>query len=195
MISEHEIDLLVVGTHGRTGARKLLMGSVAEKIFRQASCPVLTVGPNVPPAIDNRVRLQRILFATDFGPESLAALRYALSLAEEHQAQLTLLHVVEYPGSIVDVEAIRATKMSRLRELVPPEAESWCRVEYLVEFSAAISLAPEKIMEIARLRGEDLIILGVRPVHGAIGAVTHFAHTTAQHIAAHAACPVLTVRE
>ena len=99
LIGEHDVDLIVVGTHGRTAARKLLMGSVAEKIFRQATCPVLIVGPNVPGMKNGERQFQRILFATDFSKESLAALPYAVSLAEEDQSQLALLHVVEQPSA------------------------------------------------------------------------------------------------
>jgi len=195
LVGEHEIDLLVVGTHGRTGARKLLMGSVAEKLFRQAACPVLSVGPNVPSKPANEIRFQRILLATDFGEESLAALPYAISLAEEGQAQLVLLHVVDQPAAgILDLEEVKASLIRRLKELVPPEAEPWCHVECLVEFGRQFSFSAERILEVAAEREADLIVIGARPTHGAVSTVTHLTHTKAQQIVAHAACPVLTVR-
>jgi nucleotide-binding universal stress UspA family protein len=191
LMGEHDIDLIVVGTHGRTGARKLLMGSIAEKIFRQAACPVLSVGPNVPSRTDDKIKFQHILFATDFGEDSLAALPYAVSLAEENQSQLLLLHVVEHPAAgIVDLEAVTASMMRRLKELAPAEAEPWCRVEFLVEFGRQFAPAAERILEIATDRGADLIVLGARPTHRAVSA--HLA-TTAQHIVAHATCPVFTI--
>jgi nucleotide-binding universal stress UspA family protein len=195
LIEEHEIDLLVVGTHGRTGARKLLMGSIAEKIFRQAACPVLSIGPNVSCKHAGEIRFHSILLATDFGEESLASLRYAFSLAEETQAQLTLLHVVEQPAAgIIDREAVTESVTRRLKELVPPEAEAWCHVECVVEFGQQFALPAPRILEIAKDKAADLIILGVRSTHRAVSTVTHLAHTTAQHIVAHATCPVLTVR-
>jgi len=195
LIGERDIDLLVVGTHGRTGARKLLLGSIAEKIFRLAACPVLSVGPNVSCKPNREIQFQKILFATDFSEESLTALPYAISLAEEDQAQLALLHVVEHPAAgILHLEAVRASLLGRLHELVPPEAETWCQVECLVEFSHQFAPPAERILEIARDRAADLIVLGVRPAHRAASTLTHLAHTTAQHIVAHAACPVLTVR-
>jgi nucleotide-binding universal stress UspA family protein len=197
LVGEHQIDLLVVGSHGRTGVKKLLMGSIAEKIFRHATCPVLTVGPHVSGEPTGETRFPHILFATDFSEESLSALPYAISLAEENQSRLALLHVVREPAvGIVGLEAVRASLMLRLRELVPAEAESWCAVECLVEFGGQFtSPSPgERILEIAANRGVDLIVLGVRATRGALSPVTHLAYTTAQHIVAHATCPVLTVR-
>ncbi len=79
-------------------------------------------------------------------------------------------------------------------ELEPPEAESWCDVQCLVGFSRQFAPPAERILEIARERAADLIVLGVRPTHGAFSTVTHLSHTTAQHVVAHARCPVLTIR-
>src|SRR5713226_7487812 len=87
-------DLIVLGTHGRTGAQKFILGSVAEEIFRRSSVPVLTMGPNVHSGTHNGAQFHRVLFATDFTPESLAAAPYAISLAQENQARLMLLHVI-----------------------------------------------------------------------------------------------------
>lgn len=194
-ISEHDIDLLVLGTHGRTGARKLLMGSIAEKIFRQAACPVVSIGPNVACKHDGEIQFCNILLATDFGAESLASLPFAFSLAEEAQAQLTLLHVIEQTAAgIIDREAATASVRRRLNELIPADAEAWCHVECLVEFGEEFALPALRILEIAKDKAADLIILGARPAHSTISAVTHLAHTTVQHIVAHATCPVLTVR-
>jgi nucleotide-binding universal stress UspA family protein len=135
LIGEHDIDLLVVGTHGRTGARKLLMGSIAEKIFRQAACPVLTVGPNVVRQPKSVAEFNQILLATDFGGESAAAAPYAISLAQEHQARLSLLHVLERPHvGTVDLESNSDFLVRRLQELVPKDAEMWCHPEYFVQF-------------------------------------------------------------
>jgi nucleotide-binding universal stress UspA family protein len=195
IIEEHDIDLLVLGTHGRTGVRKLVMGSVAEEIFRRAACPVLSVGPNVSCKPNGEIQFQHILFATDFSEDSLAALPYAFSLAEEDESQLELLHVVEQPAAgIVDLKTVTASLMRRLKQLVPPEAEPWCHAECLLEFGRQFARPTERILEIAGDRAADLIVLGVRPVHGNPGVITHFASTTAQQIATYATCPVLTVR-
>ena len=194
VIAEHDIDLMVIGSHGRAGLGKLFVGSVAEEIFRRATCPVLSVGPNVSSKAAGEVRFQHIVFATDFSDDSLAALPYALSLAEEDQAQLTLLHVVEEPAAgIADLEEVKAFLMRRLQKLVPPEAELWCQAECLLEFGRQFARPAARILEIARDQAADLIVLGVRPVHGKLGLVAHLASTTAQ-ILTEAACPVLTVR-
>ncbi|MGA2980183.1 MAG: universal stress protein [Terriglobales bacterium] len=196
LIGEHDIDLLVIGSHGRTGARKLLMGSIAEKIFRRASCPVLTVGPNVVHQQKSVAEFDQILLATDFGEESLAAAAYAISLAQEHQARLSLLHVVapskaEQPhAGTMGSESNTDFLVRRLQELVPWDTELWCHPEYFIQSGPPAEL----ILRFSGAHGVDLIVMGARPAHGVVSAVTHFAHTTAQHIVAHATCPVLTVR-
>jgi nucleotide-binding universal stress UspA family protein len=194
IIEEREIDLLVLGTHGRAGVGKLFLGSVAEETIRRAACPVLSVGPNVSSKPDGEIQFQHIVFATDFSEDSLAALPYAVSLAEEDQAQLALLHVIEQPAAgIADLEEVKASLMRRLKELVPPEAEPWCHAECLLEFGRQFAPPAERILEVAGDQAADLIVLGVRPVHGKLGLVTHLASTTAQ-ILTQAACPVFTVR-
>ncbi|HEV2488467.1 MAG TPA: universal stress protein [Candidatus Acidoferrales bacterium] len=192
-IKEDQIDLIVLGTHGRTGARKLLLGSVAEEIFRRSSIPVLTIGPDVRTRAHNDARFHRVLFATDFSAHSLAAWPYAVSLAQENQARLVLLHVIpednisgeEMLGSIPT-----ASPLSRLNALLPDEADVWCRPEAVVEYGDPAA----RILEASRDRGVDLIVLGVRDAAGHLGAATHLGRTTAHKVVAHAPCPVLTVR-
>lgn len=89
-IKERDIDLIVVGTHGRTGVSKLLLGSFAEEIFRRSSVPVVTIGPDVRQDMHPSGRFRSVLFATDFSKSSAAAAVFAVSLAEENDAQLLL---------------------------------------------------------------------------------------------------------
>lgn len=192
-IKDSQIDLVVLGTHGRTGARKLLLGSVAEEIFRRSAIPVLTIGPGVRTHAHNDARFRRVLFATDFSPHSLAAWPYAVSLAQENQARLVLLHVVpekKISGEEMLGEIPKGSPLSRLNALLPREAELWCRPEAVVEYGDAAT----RILEEANNRGADLIVLGVRDASGHIGAATHLGRTTAHKVVAHAPCPVLTVR-
>src|SRR5579862_166814 len=104
-IQEEDIDLIILGTHGRTGAEKLLLGSVAEEIFRRSPVPVLTIGPGVAARVHNGARFHRVLFATDFSPESLAAASHAVSLAQQNQSHLVLITVMHKPGVLNDSDA------------------------------------------------------------------------------------------
>ena len=193
ILSEREIDLVIVGTHGRTGAIKLLLGSVAEEIFRRASVPVLTIGPSVRMGAHNGGRFHRVLFATDFTPEAGAAAPYAISMAQENQARLLLLHVMRNPDPATaekNPQDSVANVMHELYEIVPQAAELWCRPQATVRFGNA----PDQILGAAREHDADLIVLGVRDAAGRLGAATHLERTTAHKVVAHAACPVLTVR-
>jgi nucleotide-binding universal stress UspA family protein len=193
-IAKHEIDLLVMGTHGRSGVRKLLMGSVAENVFRRAQCPVLTVGPNVPAAIERETKFHCILFATDFSQGSLAALPHAISVAEEDEARLILLHVVNQPVSgIVNLDADTEFLLRRLRSLIPFDAVHHCQPECVVEFGESFDSPARRIIEIAEDKQADLLVLGVRRAHGELGLVSHLSSTIAR-VLTQATCPVLTVR-
>jgi nucleotide-binding universal stress UspA family protein len=193
ILSDREIDLLIAGTHGRTGPMKLLLGSVAEEIFRRASVPVLTIGPAVRKGVHNGGRFHRVLFATDFTPEAQAAAPYAFSMAEEHEAKLLLLHVMRNPDPRATEKRAQdsvAHVMHELYEIVPQAAELWCRPEATVRFGNAA----DRILEAAKELDADLIVLGVRDAAGHLGAATHLERTTAHKVVARATCPVLTVR-
>jgi nucleotide-binding universal stress UspA family protein len=192
-IEESGADLIVLGTHGRTGAQKLLLGSVAEEIFRQSPVPVLTIGPWVRNAIHGGGHFHRVLFATDFTPESLAAAPYAISMAQENEARLTLLHVIRKSAHQSKSRAggtSVAHAMHELLAVVPSDAALGSRPEALVEYGEPF----EKILHVANEQAADLIVLGVRGAAGAVSAATHLGRNTAHRIVAHARCPVLTVR-
>ena len=200
IISDKEIDLVVVGTHGRTGLGKLVLGSVAEDILRHAPCPVLTVGPKVSgrarlPELASRdlappeLELRQILFATNFGKNAALAASDAVSLAQEFRARLTLIHVIEdytrlasHPGPIED-------SLNRLRELIPRNSEMQYIPETLVEFG----IAPEQILKAAVEREADMIVLGAHSSAEVGG--THLPWSAAHHVISHALCPVLTIRQ
>jgi len=186
IVDEERIDLIVLGTHGRTGISKVLMGSVAEEIFRQSACPVLTVGPNVcgEPAV--AVEMRTILYPTDFSSESLAAAPFAISIAQEHQARLYLLHVTEGP---VD-RAMEGSLKERLLALIPQNAKFWCEPKAYVDFGSA----SEKILGLGEELAVDLILLGVKRTPRLAGASRHLATATAYKVVTWAICPVLTVR-
>jgi nucleotide-binding universal stress UspA family protein len=191
-LEKYKIDLIVLGTRGRSGVKKFFLGSTAEEIFRKAPCAVLTVGPASPEEPPRGGEISEIVYATDFSSESTAAATYAFSLAEEFQAHLTLLHVVEdlKPGDLVIAEQLEASSERLLRNLIPPEAELWCEPRVAVERGSVA----EKILEVATSRGADLIVLGVHKPKGLPGAATHLPFATAHKVVSQAKCPVLTVR-
>ena len=185
--------MLVIGTRGRVGIEKALLGSVAEQILHQTVCPVITVGPeNTITNGSHSFEIDRILFATDFSSGSRAAAPYAISLAQENEAELDLLHVVtkQEAGDLRHVGDLATDWIHRLEQIVPHDAGLWCRPEYLVQ----IGDAAERILEIARLRHAQLIVLGAKCVLDYSSACTHIPWSTAHKVIAHANCPVLTVR-
>jgi nucleotide-binding universal stress UspA family protein len=192
VFEKNKIDLIVLGTRGRTGVGKLLLGSQAEEILRRAPCPVLTVGPNSQQMTGKENELTEVLYATDFSPASQAAAPYAVSMALMLQAHLNLLHVVEEPkvGELIRPEEVVASSERLLRSLVPEEAKFWREPRCFAERGAPA----EKILEIAERVHAGLIVLGVRKPGGVPGAATHLGIGVAHKVVSAAICPVLTVR-
>jgi nucleotide-binding universal stress UspA family protein len=184
-VATHDIDLLVVGTHGRTGLKKLLLGSVAEEIIRLSPCPVLAVGPE---AERHRASAMReIIFATDFTAESLSALPVALEQARNYGARLNLLHVIPEPSrkSLPDVERIVTCLREKLEALIPTGAadghQPACHV--------TIGDPAEMILQAAQEIPADMIVLGVHPGGVLTG---HALGSTVYKVVCEAPCPVLT---
>jgi nucleotide-binding universal stress UspA family protein len=186
IVDEKGIDLIVVGTHGRTGISKVLMGSVAEKITREALCPVLTVGPNVCGEPDAITDLHTILCPIDFSLASLAALPYAISLALQNRARLYLLYVAKGDANEVP-EGILKT---RLVSLIPRGITFSCEPKTFIEFGEA----SEEILDLGEELAVDLIVLGVKPRVLPAGAGTHLGMATAYQVIRKSICPVLTIR-
>ena len=189
LIKEKEIDLVVLGTRGRTGLGRAILGSVAEQILRQSPCPVLTVGPHLNPWSDEYVKMREIVYATDLATDTPVAAPYAISLAQENQAHLVLLHVIEdtKAGDLVDSRGVVDLKERKLQQLVMEQAGLWCDPTYIVEQGPAA----EKILDVAKRRHTDLIVMGARP---AKGLATHLNMNTVHNVVSQATCPVLTVR-
>ena len=186
-------DLIVLGTHGRTGAKKALLGSVAEMVFRRSPVPVLTVGPFAREGMHGAARFHKVLHATDFSPAAMAAAAYAVSLAQESQAQLVLLHVLAHdPDSSKVARGQRsvAQAMHELFELAPPEVGFWCKPEPVVQYGHPA----DRILEEATGRHADLIVLGVHESGGYPGVAMHLQRSIAYRVIANARCSVLTVR-
>lgn len=193
-------DLLVLGTHGRSGFQRFFLGSVAEKVVRKASCPTLVVPPRAPGVSpDAAVYFRRILCPIDFSRCSLGALPYACSLAQEADATLTLLHVIDIPPELredavvadFDIDPLRAAAEAearrRLRDVVPEEVRAYCSVHTNVLEGASY----REVLRAADEERADLIVMGVRG-RGALDLLV-FGSTTYRVVRA-ATCPVLIIR-
>jgi nucleotide-binding universal stress UspA family protein len=185
-VSSKNVDLIVMGTQGHGGIKKLFLGSTAEKVIRHAACPVLTVGPHLRSVSLNR--LGNVLYATDFSSGSVRALIYALSLAEEDRAELTLLHVIEgKPVSESELLEWKQQDREKMSQLIPPDTDLADKPEIEVE----IGIPEVEIVRLADARKADLIVMGC---HSGGAGSTHLPWTTLHHVLEHAHCPVLTVR-
>jgi nucleotide-binding universal stress UspA family protein len=188
-------DLLVVGSHGRHGFQRLVLGSVTTKILHTATCPVLVVPPGASPSGDQPFRT--ILCPTDFSAAGNAALAFARVMAAPGDTTtLVLLHVVEWPFG----EATGEDAVSELRRSLESQGQE--QLEHLAATQSLVSPAPDietvvaagkparEICALARSKGVDLIVMGVTG-RGAIdlallGSTTH-------QVVRSAPCPVLSV--
>ena len=200
-------DLIVVGTHGRSGFQRLMLGSIAEKVLRKAEPPVLTVPPaSVRPSSSRQAPFERILCAIDFSEWSLAGLRYAVSLAERHDARLGVCHVIDLIAPIYDpivgplydplmsapvehgyLTAGEIVTRERLRSLLTREIRGTIAVDELV----AKGKAHHELVQLAGKWRSDLIVMGTHGRHMIDRAVFG---STVEPVVRRAPCPVLTVR-
>jgi nucleotide-binding universal stress UspA family protein len=185
-----EVDLIVMGTHGRRGFDRLMVGSVTERVLRKASCPVLAVHKPAHDFLSSRgqdpAHLNRILFCTDFSENSRRALSYALSLTAEYDAELTLLHVLKDISGASSIE--EAVAMEQLDNLIPSEKPKAGRIRSrsIVRRGSAY----EQIIQLALEAQTDVVIMAVRG-RGALNAAV-FGSTTYRVIQL-GPCPVLAV--
>ena len=197
---EEAAGLVILGTHGRNGFDRLLLGSVTERVLRYAPCPVLTVTtralPDYPP---DRPPFRRILCPIDFSSASHRAVEYALTLAQEAYGRLTLLHVLEQLPPEEDVtmsrfdiagfhRAMEQIARARLENAIPDGARDWCRPEIHVGRGKAWRV----ILEAAEERDADLIVIGT---HGRHPIDTTLFGSTTHHVVRAARCPVLVARD
>lgn len=193
-------DLVVLGAHGRSGFERLVLGSVTEKVLRKAACPVLTVPAAVANVTTPAELLKNIVCAVDFSDCSMHALKYALSIAEESDANLTVMHVVEVPPDLPGedaggpfsfreyLESAQQTRLTRLNKAIPDDARAYCKVDTLVTTGKAY----REILRVADERHAGLLIVGI---HGR-GAIDRLLFgSTTQHLVRLASCPVLTLRK
>jgi nucleotide-binding universal stress UspA family protein len=205
--ARENIDLLLLGTHGRGGLKKLILGSVAEEVLRLSACPTLTVGPHAPTPPSDEAGFRKILYVADFGPASNAALPHALSIAVDYRAKLILLHVMQ-PVSVLDVGQgafgpvdYVAADLTEWRTKV--EEEHVRKLKNLVPAGVKFDVPPEcvvrrdflsdGILRVAEVYSVEMIVMGVARVHSPRLAA-HMPGNLTHEVICRAKCPVLTVR-
>ena len=189
-------DLVILGTHGRSGFERLFLGSVTEKVLRSTHVPVLTIPP--PVREPGSPLYKTILCPLDFSDASIRALEYALSLAQEADARLILLHAIEDVVSDIGAHALGHRSVSeyyqllekdavtRFKAVVPDDARVWSRPEERVVKGRAY----QEILKVVADEEVDLVVVGV---HGK-GVVNRLVFGSTTHrVIREAGCPVLTL--
>jgi len=185
-------DVIVMGTHGRRGFDRLMLGSVTDRVMRTAPCPVLVASkpPQGSVAVGKERghvhHLSRILFCADFSENSEWALKYAISATAEYDAELTLLHVVEGVPSQAETEEAMAAAAERLDKLIPLEGRKTLKIKTAVRIGKPYA----QIIQLALETQIDLVTIGVRG-RGALD-VAVFGSTT-YRVMQLGSCPVLAV--
>lgn len=183
---DENVDLIVVGSHGASGIERLAMGSVAECVLRDATCPVMIAGPNCQAESSP---FRAMLFATDLTPSGLRAAQYASSLAEHFHSELTMLHVIEPKKRIPGVgpELIADRVKAELQRLLPDDIDQQCKTNIRVEYGNVA----EAILDVARQECASLVIVGLQQ-RGPLS--DHAPWSTLSHITHGLGCAMLGVR-
>jgi nucleotide-binding universal stress UspA family protein len=191
--AEEAVDLLVVGTHGRTGLEAAFLGSVADRLVRQATCPVLTVRST--PDGNIRHEIRRICYATDFSPAARAAWSWVVAIAMAAGAEVDLVHVTFEP---VADRHMSGETIGRIAQLLHDQGR--VEVEHflegtplprrLVHVHLPHGVPGEQIVHRARQESADLVVMGT---HGWSGAIRWMLGSVAHDVIQTAPCPVLTV--
>ena len=207
VIEEKAIDLLVIGTRGRGSVHKLALGSVAEELLRVATCPVMTIGPQVEiAAFTRKAGFHTILFATDFGKGSAKAMPVTLALARAQQAKLILLHMIppipstsanmcSYAPATAAADTVqewegtsRARALEQLKKCLPAETGLEQEPRYIV----GTDFLAEGVLRASVKFNVDLIVMGANQTTSPRMAA-HIPWTTVHEVIREATCPVLTV--
>jgi nucleotide-binding universal stress UspA family protein len=198
---EKQIDLAIAATHGRSGLKRVILGSVTERLIQTLPCPLMSIRSpekEIGAPSDQEIRIKKILVGCDFSADSLLAFEYALSLAQEFQSELHLVHVIEPPIykhlSKQEVkpseelrESMREPLDAMLNKMIPEEASHWCR-----HTTVLLAGQPhEELTQYALVNDIDLIVLGIRG-HGLVEAL--LVGSTTDRVIRQAQCPVLSVR-
>lgn len=192
-LGENRLDLLVIGTHGRSGLKQLFQGSVAEKLLCMSPIPVLTVHP----AIEN-FHLRRILVPVDFSLPSRAALDAAEKIARVYGARLILFHVIEqeiYPSFYSEGEETLFDIDRDLPRIVRENLQEFVAdsltLDLVEDYVVKKGLAHQEIVDYAQKSGIDLLVISSQ---GSTGMEYLLMGSTTEKVIRQATCPVLTVK-
>ena len=200
VVEERDIDLVITATRRRSGFKRLILGSLTERLMRTLACPLLVVcspGREIGTTPEQPIRLRKILVGCDFSPDSDQAFAHGLSLAQEFEAELHLAHVIEPPvqPNLIHVETVisgeiqedhRNLLIEKLKEMVPAEAANWCTPQITIMEGQPY----HELVKYADTRDIDMIVLGVRG-HGLVK--TLFLGSTTDRVIRNSTCPVLSV--
>jgi nucleotide-binding universal stress UspA family protein len=196
-----EVDLVISATHGRSGLKRLVLGSVTERLMRRLNCPLMVVRSAEQEAHEvtvETVKFNRILVGLDFSPDSDLAFEHGLSLSQQFQSELHLVHVIE-PSVYKDLlklktdpdatkqEDLRVEIRKKMKSMIPEEAMNWCSPK----ISLLAGQPHEELVKYALVNDMDLVVLGFRG-HGLMETV--FLGSTTARAVRGAVCPVLSVR-
>jgi len=186
IVQEQDVELLITGTRGRSRTKRLLLGSVAEKLFRQAICPSLVVPERA--SFGERFAITRILCPIDFSPDSHMAVDFARSIARQQRAQLILMHVLREDLSSRESEKEWAVHdaQHRLRKLLDGDQD--LPFESVIEVT--LGAAAEQISRTATEYHADLVVVSVHP---AAGTTAHERERNAYKVIRWSRCAVLTI--
>lgn len=190
-------DLLVMGTHGRSGFSRLFLGSVTERVVRNAPCPVLTVPPAPGTGTALPVVFKNILCGVDFSPASIAALQWALELGRQSGGRVTVLHAIEFlhepePSPFLDLDLAKYHRQAIkragewLHARLSGEPQTWCAIDEVV----VVGRGAQQLLSRSADGGADLIVMGAQ---GAGGIELMLSGSTSQPVLRGATCPVLSV--
>jgi nucleotide-binding universal stress UspA family protein len=182
MADEKKADMIIMGTHGRSGFNRFMLGSVTEKVLHETDCPVLTVREKKNAKRPSKDSIRHVLCPINYTEVALKALEHAVAISRCFGAELLVLHVIESRSSDVKEEV----EHGRLCAWVPSDIRSRCSLKEIVRRGDAA----EKIVEVAQDEASDLIVLGAQ--HKRFSDTTVIGATTVR-VTRHAPCPVLTV--
>ena len=199
LVNEHHADLVITATHGRSGLKRFFLGSVTERLMRTLPCPLLVLrgAEEDSPATSLKFPFKRVLVGCDFSSDSDLAFKYSLSMAQEFQGELHLVHVVEpsgykelfkmpaEPGERLKQDLLDMIK-GRLKAMVPDEALNWVTLH----IQLLVGKPYAEIIRYAEINDIDLISLGIRG-HGMVEDL--LVGSTTDRVIRRAPCPVLSI--